>query len=85
MRPQYTAAGALATNAAGEVTFTVPPVAIETDAGSVLQYIHTDNITQHSELYTVVAKYELRFQPYSIVRAVNGNGATLKLTLSYPK
>lgn len=84
VQPKYNGAD-LERNAAGEVQFDVSPVTIETDAASALQDVHPDDITQHTELYDKVGNYELRFQPYSVVRAVNGNGATLKLTLTWPK
>jgi len=65
--------------------FEVPPVAIETEYGSILK-VTSDDITQHSEKYGLEnVWYELRYRPYSVVRAVNGNDAKLKVTVSYPK
>lgn len=72
-------------NSADEITYTTPPVSVATEAGSELQYVNTVNITQHSELYGKKTVYEIRYRAYSVVRAVNGNGAKLKLALSYPK
>jgi hypothetical protein len=78
----------LAFDSQGAPVFAVPPVTIQTEYGSDLQDVDAGDVTQHSEeegKEDVAVLYELRFKPYSVVRAVNDNGATAKIVVSYPK
>lgn len=73
----------------GKTRYEVTPLAIETEYGSDIDAT-SDDITQETEKYRIPTKirevwYELRYEPVSIVRAVNGNGATLKVSVTYPK
>jgi hypothetical protein len=63
-----------------------PPVTIQTEYAAQLG-VKPDGkaVTQHSEAYSKLTIYEMRFTTGSVVRAVNDNDAKVTIVLNYPK